>query len=94
VTPQAGAAIASVEHVVDQSVGSEAGATADDVDRVYRLAFELGCKGVTVYRYGCRGGQPMALGEATTQACPRCQTPLAMAGGCSRCPNCGATICA
>jgi ribonucleoside-diphosphate reductase alpha chain len=36
-------------------------ATVDEVEEIYRLAFELECKGVTVYRNGCREHQPMAL---------------------------------
>jgi ribonucleoside-diphosphate reductase alpha chain len=36
-------------------------ATVEDVDAIYRLAFDLRCKGVTVYRNGCRQHQPMAL---------------------------------
>jgi ribonucleoside-diphosphate reductase alpha chain len=36
-------------------------AKAGDVDDIYRLAYELRCKGVTVYRNGCRNHQPMAL---------------------------------
>jgi len=36
-------------------------ATLADVEEIYRLAYRLRCKGVTVYRNGCRQHQPMAL---------------------------------
>jgi ribonucleoside-diphosphate reductase alpha chain len=35
-------------------------ATVADVDKVFRLAFALGCKGITVYRNGARSGQTLS----------------------------------
>jgi ribonucleoside-diphosphate reductase alpha chain len=63
------------------------------VNEVYNLAYDLGCKGVTVYRDRCRQGQPMAVDEPSGSLCPRCHKPLGQESGCVRCPTCGATLC-
>lgn len=41
-------------------------ATTAEVEEIYRLAYDLRCKGVTVYRNRCREHQPMALKEEKT----------------------------
>jgi ribonucleoside-diphosphate reductase alpha chain len=38
-------------------------ASEDDVEQIYRLAFKLNCKGVTVYRDGAREGQVLSTGS-------------------------------
>jgi len=46
---------------ISKTINFENNATESDVRNIFVLAFEQGCKGVTVYRDGCRENQPMAL---------------------------------
>jgi len=46
---------------ISKTINFTQSAKVDDVEQIYRLAYKLRCKGVTVYRNGCRRHQPMAL---------------------------------
>ena len=91
-----------IDGAISKTINLPAGAAAADVGTTYQLAFDLGCKGVTVYRDGCRAGQPMATapshrearaGQAEEATCPQCRRPLAVEQGCGMCPQCGARLC-
>jgi ribonucleoside-diphosphate reductase alpha chain len=46
---------------VSKTINFAPTAKVKDVDKAYRLAFELGCKGITIYRRATRTNEPMTL---------------------------------
>ncbi len=52
-----------VDNAVSKTVNLPKSATPKDIERIYLLAYKLGCKGISIYRYGSKEGQILSFGK-------------------------------
>lgn len=73
------------DNAVSKTVNFPNTATPEDVAGVYRLAYTMGCKGITIYRDGSRSGQVLNIGKVegekqseAAEIVPRSRPPVTM----------------
>ncbi len=77
---------------VSKTINLPNSASREEIAAAYRLAFERGCKGVTVFRDGCKARQVLRAG-VDPERCPECGEALVMQAGCKNCATCGYSVC-
>jgi ribonucleoside-diphosphate reductase alpha chain len=83
------------DNAVSKTINFPPDATKEDVRKAYQLAWRLGNKGITIYRYGSKPEQVLYIGEIETREKPEAekltQAPAETAGWCPFGQHCPAT---
>ncbi len=65
----------------------------DTIGKAFMLAWELGCKGITVYRNGSREIEVLSPKAIKKDKCPVCDGELIKEAGCKHCNKCDWSMC-
>jgi ribonucleoside-diphosphate reductase alpha chain len=76
---------------VSKTINLPNNATREDIHRCFIFSWLNGCKGVTVYRDGCKQKQVLYVSEE--EKCPVCGATVVHEEGCKKCSTCSWGMC-
>ena len=95
-----------VDNSISSTVNLKNDATSEDIYDIYLAAWESGCKGITVFRDGCRRGNILGVAAKEEEkadgpkpaegqpVCPECGGKnIRVEGHCAACSDCGWSAC-
>ena len=83
-----------VDSGISKTINFSSEASIEDVNDAYILAWETGCKGITVYRNGSRTKEVLVNGHKDIALSCECASPvLIRESGCLSCKSCGWSAC-
>jgi ribonucleoside-diphosphate reductase alpha chain len=65
----------------------------ETIAKSFMLAWELGCKGITVYRNGSRKVEVLSPKNVKKNLCPVCESETVKFDGCTKCTKCEWNMC-
>ncbi|MFN3505045.1 MAG: adenosylcobalamin-dependent ribonucleoside-diphosphate reductase [Caldimicrobium sp.] len=82
-------------NAVSKTINLPSSTSVEEIRKIFLLAYDMGLKGITIYRYGSKPEQVIYLkGEGSEKAvCPNCGEELEIQGSCLFCGACGYDKC-
>jgi ribonucleoside-diphosphate reductase alpha chain len=81
----------NIDNAITKTINMSASETIETVEKAYRLAWEMGCKGVTIYRDNSKLAQVIEFGDSSNKesiVVDEQKSMRELKGG-DDCPECG-----
>ncbi len=93
-----------VDSAVSKTINMPSDVIPEDVANAFKMAFDTGCKGITIYRDKSKSKQVLNIAGsqektdnqdegAASNGCPECGAEMQMQDGCKTCPECSYSYC-